>query len=173
MLKILYSGPEPGKLGSVRLVCGTLPPVWSVLLSSSIYLPPPFLRPPALAHPQGCCWLIRETLKCPLGRESENNKPSFGNCVIWIYNDFFVWLIPPAMRERPKWMKLLFHRGLSTSTVIAKEWSRLTASCLFSSGGAMFVWSPQSHPKQDFRKSPVWPFTRTHMQMQETRLLLA
>lgn len=31
----------------------------------------------------------------------------------------------------------------------------------------MFVWPPKSHPKLDFRKSPVWPFTGTHMQMQK------
>lgn len=49
---------------------------------------------------------------------------------------------PPAMRERPKWMKLLFRRVLSTRTVIAKEWSSLAASRLFSLGGAMFAGAP-------------------------------
>lgn len=29
----------------------------------------------------------------------------------------------------------------------------------------MFVWPPKSHQKQDFWRSPVWPFIRTHMQM--------
>lgn len=121
---MLCSGWEPGKQCSVRFVCCALPPLWSVLLSTSSYSPPsPSPRPPALAHPQGSCWRIGKTLKCSLGRESKNNKPTLGEYVIWIYNDFFVQLIPSVMRERPKWMKLLLHRGLSTRTVIAKEWS--------------------------------------------------
>lgn len=172
MLIILYLGSEAGKQRSGRFVCSALPPLPSVLLSQLRLLSPHSSEALALAHPRGSCWLRRETLLCSLGRASENKTLTFGEeYVIRIYNDFFVWLISPAMRERPKWMKLLFHRGLSTRPVIAKEWSRLTASRLL--GRAMFVWPPKSHPKLDFRKSPVWPFTRTHMQMQKnTRSLL-
>lgn len=36
----------------------------------------------------------------------------------------------------------------------------------------MFAWPPTSQQRQGRRKSPVWPFTRTHTHVGESRLLL-
>lgn len=44
-----------------------------------------------------------ESLKSSLGREAENKKPTCGEeYVIWIHNDFFVWLIPPSYAGKAK-----------------------------------------------------------------------
>lgn len=152
MLIILCSKWEPGKPCSVRFVCCALPPLRSVLLSTSSYSPPS-LEPPALAHPQVSCWLIGKTLKCSLGRESKNKKPTSGENVIWIYNHFFVQLIPPVMRERPQWMKLLLRRGLSTRTVITKEWSTDSFMLIFMRRSCVCV-APSVPSKAGLQEQP-------------------
>lgn len=94
---------------------------------------PPFLWPQALAHPQGSCWLIGGiTHGFSEGREREQEAYFWWGCVIWIYNDFFVWFIPPSHAGKAKMNETAVHRGLSTRTLIAKEWSRRMASSLFS-----------------------------------------
>lgn len=130
----------------------TPPPSISVQWLPTSLLSPHFPGP-QLCPPLGRLLTDLGNTQSSLGRESENKKPASGEeCVIWIYNDFFVWLIPPATQERPKWMKLLFEAGPSTRTVIAKEWSRPTAACSFSLGGVKPAWPPKPQPKQDFRQ---------------------
>ena len=79
-------------------------------------------------------------------REGENKQPTFGEeRVIWIHNDFFVWLIPPSHAGQAKMNEAAVSGGPSTRAVIAEEWSEQAAWCWFSSGGALFARPPQSH----------------------------
>ena len=81
-----------------------------------------------------------------LSGEGENKQPTFGKeHVIWIHNDFFVWLISPSHAGKAKMNEAAVPGGPRTRAVIAEEWSEQAAWCWFSSGGALFARPPQSH----------------------------
>lgn len=56
----------------------------------------------------------------------------WGACVIWIHNDFFVWLIPPSHAGKGQMNEAAVPGGPSTRAAIAEEWSEQAAWCWFS-----------------------------------------
>lgn len=128
--------------------------------------------PPALAHPQDPLLTDRKITQVFSGEREWEQEAYFGEeCVIWIYNDFFVWLTPPSHPVKAKMNETAVPQRAEHKDSNCKGMKHTNCfRLIFIRRSWCLCTPPKSHQKQGFRKSPVWPLTRTHMQMAEASL---